>query len=269
MEQNETQKIQCSECAKVFKNTRTFTKHYEKIHEEKSEFCNICGKGFTTKGWLNLHKKLEEEGQKCDICNKIFPHLKSLKGHLKNHENHVEFPCELCGKLFHSKANLRKHTKRNHSSEKFACDICNKVWPTRSDLVNHKKWNHFEKKYQCNLCQKKYSKNNDLKLHLTTHEEERKYLCQVQECGSSFKSNHYLKLHQKNVHMNSKAKCYTCLGEYKNIKAHMKNIHNKSGTIFKCELCPKEYKFKCSLQRVTVKPTDHRPTTDLYHRPKY
>ena len=110
-------------------------------NEEKNpHLCINCGKDFTTKKCLNLHKKkkicVKTESISCEICGKSFSHEGHLAVHSKIHvvdSNGIN--CKLCGKFV---TDVEGH-KMECRGEKFMCSECGNSYANKSSLRNHMK----------------------------------------------------------------------------------------------------------------------------------
>ena len=85
--------------------------HIEVVHKKVRYPCNLCGKKFTTKGFLKIH-------------------IASV------HEN-VTHECNQCGKHFTIKGNLAKHIQSVHQMVKYNCNHCEKQFTANGDLKIH------------------------------------------------------------------------------------------------------------------------------------
>ena len=77
----------CSECGKNFIVKLALIQHIRSQHTgEKPYKCSICGKCFTMKGALQVHKKFHDNEYKyiCAVCKKGFKVLSNLISHTSN-----------------------------------------------------------------------------------------------------------------------------------------------------------------------------------------
>lgn len=92
----------CEKCGNKFRHCSNLLRH-RLHHEERTNMCSFCGKGFITKYDLGLHEKihLHKREYKCEICPKRFNTRKNLGTHkvichtdplLWNHQ------CNICEK---------------------------------------------------------------------------------------------------------------------------------------------------------------------------
>ena len=120
--------------------------------KEKKEFkfpCEDCDERFTSKVYLNKHKKKDhkidiklENQRQCEICSKILPYQYFLERHMRTHDVSRQRPhkCEVCGSEFTHKQYLKDHIDSIHFGlKKYQCYICGKSYNRASNLRDHKK----------------------------------------------------------------------------------------------------------------------------------
>ena len=73
--------------------------------------CDICGKEFATRSWMNRHREIHSDikPHECHICNKTFRRKNHLKEHLARHNNERPHKCTECGRGFVKKRELERH----------------------------------------------------------------------------------------------------------------------------------------------------------------
>jgi len=78
--------------------------------------CDVCGKRFSYKASLNLHKSSIHDGIKypCIQCNHIFANLGNLRRHTKSIHDGVKYPCNDCHLEFSQSSTLHMHVKNVH-----------------------------------------------------------------------------------------------------------------------------------------------------------
>jgi len=90
VEDQDTQRVQCGQCGKAFKNVAAMNVHISKMHSDMEEmqkaarhFCELCDKGFVSKS--------------------------ELRYHTMRHTGELPFRCEKCGFGYPTQSELRKH----------------------------------------------------------------------------------------------------------------------------------------------------------------
>ena len=222
-------KIQCLLCEKNLKNLDTLKNHLKVMHtalKEESFKCDSCEKHFKTKNNLNAHKRfvhkiVKEKKVKCDICNK---NVKNIQLHIINSHNPKVYnvPCDVCGKKFQNIEHVRNHKNRIHNFSE-------------------------RKMFSCNMCNVSYKNNISLKDHNeTVHDVRKENVNKCSHCEKSFLSLRKLQMHTK-IHKQELIACKICNKEFKNIKAHVKEIHDLVKE-HHCKLCDKNFTRAWSLK---------------------
>src|SRR5207249_8534679 len=117
----------CGICNKSFVNGYVLKKHVKSVHDKVSFACDQCGKRFTERRNMILHKKTFHEGQRpfhCTSCDKRF----TQKHHLENHVGSVhlddaqkKFVCTFCGKGSSNKTDFAKHLLTHSQLREHSC----------------------------------------------------------------------------------------------------------------------------------------------------
>ena len=108
-----TFKFSCEDCGQGFNHKGEFESHQLR-HKDKLFACSKCKKPFYTTGELSAHVKIcgKEDAFKCDICGKGFPIKSYLDNHLISHNTtDKKYQCSKCDKSYKYKAGLYKHYK--------------------------------------------------------------------------------------------------------------------------------------------------------------
>ncbi|XP_058453936.1 zinc finger protein 28 homolog isoform X2 [Malaya genurostris] len=79
----------CEICGQRIKGPKAALKKHQKTHtEEKNFICAVCGKGFTTQGYLRQHSIIHTDLMpfECSICNRKFNNKYNMLTHEKKHQ---------------------------------------------------------------------------------------------------------------------------------------------------------------------------------------
>ena len=80
--------FKCQQCSLTFDRASQYDYHYRSIHlGEKSQLCEICGKGFFRKADLRTHLNIHLGTNVCicEICGRKFNHISNLIRHCRMH----------------------------------------------------------------------------------------------------------------------------------------------------------------------------------------
>ncbi|XP_076169900.1 uncharacterized protein LOC143147976 isoform X2 [Ptiloglossa arizonensis] len=114
--ENVIRPFKCQQCDLTFDRASQYDYHYRSIHlGEKSQLCEICGKGFFRKADLRTHLNIHLGTNICicEICGRKFNHISNLIRHGRMHAGIKPYPCSICGKRFTQISSLARH-KRIH-----------------------------------------------------------------------------------------------------------------------------------------------------------
>ncbi|XP_017763498.1 PREDICTED: zinc finger protein 354C-like [Eufriesea mexicana] len=176
--------FKCQQCSLTFDRASQYDYHHRSIHlGEKSQLCEICGKGFFRKADLRTHLNIHLGTNVCicEVCGRKFNHISNLIRHCRMHAGVKLYPCSICGKRFTQISSLARH-KRIHERAK--------------DDVKYHSQNNFN---NSNLQKKDHvmSKNKFVEGSALNQQKviKRQHYCKI--CGESFNFIFLLREHEK------------------------------------------------------------------------
>lgn len=113
-EEKAKKKEKCKECGKVFSNKNSLRLHRKNAHFRSGEDapfkCHICGRGFKYSINLTSHMQIHKESYSCDECGRVFASKSDVKKHaLNQHKCSLSYECNKCRRLYCSVKRYQKH----------------------------------------------------------------------------------------------------------------------------------------------------------------
>ena len=240
-------------------------------YDEKSFFCDKCGKRFiyelSLKQHVNFECKFSDYAKnvknpkrqlrtikkievKCDYCFKSLSYGENIKLHYKRlHPDKPiildsidKFPCSHCKDFFFCKVSLDRHSYLIHGIEtgKKYCQKCSKPY-----TIQHTCQKVYS--FSCDHCHMTFKSKLNLKSHiLSVHEKRLDFACE--HCGKKCPTLHVLKGHIKGTHTQH-VKCEICDKKISNpieLRRHKVFVHKQTEGAWLCEKCPKSAFFSKS-----------------------
>ncbi|XP_069825449.1 uncharacterized protein [Dendropsophus ebraccatus] len=172
-DQKDGKKFHCVECGKEFTRRSDLLLHRSRHNKKYS--CSLCGKCFTDDSELVSHERLHtaEYPYSCSRCVERFAQKSDLVKHQESHSKFMKpsYLCPKCGKSFTSKSNLRSHEAMHEKQENgnlYPCSECERIFTLKCHLVSHVKV-HKGQLYPCSECNASFSSESSLILHKRCH----------------------------------------------------------------------------------------------------
>ncbi|XP_012539850.1 uncharacterized protein LOC105838664 isoform X2 [Monomorium pharaonis] len=113
--------FKCLQCDSTFDRASQLDYHHRSLHlGERSQICQICGKGFFRKADLRTHLNIHlgTNFHICEICGRKFSHISNLIRHCKMHTGIKPYSCSICDKSFTQMSSLARHKQMIHGIPK-------------------------------------------------------------------------------------------------------------------------------------------------------
>ncbi|CAD7079290.1 unnamed protein product [Hermetia illucens] len=230
--------------------------------------CMKCDKSFAMKTTLKNHLISKHQDIKvfsCELCPRKFALATYLKSHMAVHKRQrmKAFKCDQCPKSFVTR-NAAKHHMLVHVQDPnvfFQCDHCSKKFRFKRGLNLHLHRAHVPKNpHICPVCKKSYNDKKYLQVHLRTHTQPGgDYTCNY--CGKQYFNSTYFRIHVSGHEMKEKFKCDKCpkVYKYKNgLLTHRKVAHEEREKLL-CTKCPRTFNSKHNLARHLQSHENDRP----------
>ena len=114
-----------------------------------------------------------------------------------------------------------------------------------------------KKRYKCHICEKDFASNRNLKKHIETeHEQLIKYQCNL--CDKTYNNEGSFDFHMSSYHGGIKHNCDFCKKTFKNLRAHMRVVHQKIKK-HKCGSCNMAFHYPKDLKMHVGAKHDQKP----------
>ncbi|XP_057372473.2 LOW QUALITY PROTEIN: uncharacterized protein LOC130693362 [Daphnia carinata] len=78
----------------------------------------------------------------CRLCEAVFPNLRALKGHNRNHLTHAPYRCNMCPSTSHDKGALIRHMRTHNGERPYECRDCQYAFTTKANCERHLRNRH-------------------------------------------------------------------------------------------------------------------------------
>ncbi|KAK9732340.1 Zinc-finger associated domain (zf-AD) [Popillia japonica] len=201
--------------------------------------CDICTKGFLSKGQLMAHKTTHDQENRgsqkrnfvyCKYCKIPFLNVDSLNRHMEEEHNEL------------------KVQKPKSITKKHACNMCKKVFDTAGALCSHQGWHKRGKSEKSlksdRIPQQQQHHHQQQQQH--HHQMNIKHECT--SCNLTFLTDTALQIHILEAHRNVNthvlpSRCTTCNIEFKTQASYDEHarLHRTTSTAFQCKYCSKRF----------------------------
>lgn len=121
----------------------------EEEKAKKKEKCKECGRTFSNKTALRMHKQKAHTAKKappppaddapfkCNVCSRAFKYSINLTSHMQMHKD--SYACDECGRVFALKSDAKKHALNSHKcSLSYECNKCRRLYISVKRYQKHR-----------------------------------------------------------------------------------------------------------------------------------
>ena len=147
-------------------NAEDNTKSKKKSHhkkKEKTNICDVCGRGFAEKYTLNRHMLTHSNVKpySCTKCNMAFSRSDGLAKHMAAGHRRIDaHHCDVCGGTFNSEVSFEQHRREYGSTLPFVCNLCMLAFSQCCHLNYHMKSHNLNKLNDSGASDEKDEKSN-------------------------------------------------------------------------------------------------------------
>lgn len=167
-----TENVECHICKGVYFKS-SLDVHLQTHSGRRQHACLICGKEFTTKWNLKLHRwthtSRTSKPFKCDQCNGAFIRQSDFQAHLNSHKSIRPYTCNYCGCKFIRKYNCQRHVREHEESKSYTCTICKKSFHRSYYLKEHLRVHSGARPFSCHICGKTSTTKSNHNKHMKIH----------------------------------------------------------------------------------------------------
>ncbi|XP_067635471.1 zinc finger protein 91-like [Eurosta solidaginis] len=167
------ERVLCPECGKSFSTEGNLKQHRLRHRDDKPYECPYCPLRFTCVSSVYNHKKIHEAKTNiCDICGAAFSQPYELKKHKRYHLGERKYKCDYCDMRFVRPDHQRRHM-RTHTGEKpYKCKYCDRAYAQSNDHIKHLRTHLGDNVYRCELCPLTFRLASELRAHFASHKNE-------------------------------------------------------------------------------------------------
>ena len=168
----EVENVECELCGYVLLKS-SLPAHVRLHCGEHPYSCHMCGKNFTTKWNLQLHRWTHAPRSakpfKCSLCKSAFFRHSDYTAHMHSHRNVRPYTCNHCGCQFIHKYNCLRHVREHEVGKSFSCSVCGKLFHRSYYLKEHLRVHSGARPFACHICGKTSSTKSNHNRHVKIH----------------------------------------------------------------------------------------------------